>query len=141
MLHHTQDATCTAAVRFWNSEAGVDAFFKLVGTHVHPPPPRTDAEALSTLRAAVPPILVASAAEVDVRVQHAAQDVAHRLRMARESVRRFHDHLCDPAPPRHGVYAGAADRPEEDVASELHVPMPTNPYFARWVQQAHPPPS
>lgn len=132
MLHASQDASCSEAVAFWNSPQGTDAFFRLVGTFVHPPPARDDSEALSTLRRAVPPRLVAAAPEdVDARVHDAARDVAHRMRMSRELSGRFHDFCSQPTPPRHAVYVGPSDRPAN--VEELAVPMAHNPHFQKWM--------
>ena len=134
MLHHTQDAACSSAVRFWTSRPGFDAFVTLVGTHVHPPPSPTDPEVQKALNAAVPVNLVSSAADVDQRVQDAARDVAWRLSASRKLTETFYDSCTRPPPPRHAVYAGESDRLGEDDARELTVPSLRNPNFGNWAQ-------
>lgn len=133
MLHASQDAPCSALVRFWNSPAGEAEFRALVAARVDPPPAPDDPEVLRTLRAAVPRnLVVADDAQVDARVLDAARGVADRLRLTREMVARHHDFVHRPQPARFSVYAGVSDRGGGELAPRL----PANPHYARWLANA-----
>lgn len=129
MLHASQDVGCAHAVRYWNSEAGVGHFARLVGSFVQPGPRRDDAEMLRALRAAVPQVLVAPAEDVEGRVVDAARSVAERLRASRDMAARHYDYCHTPTPSRPSVVHGESDRGE----GELQHRMPTNPHFAKWL--------
>ena len=125
---------CLSAVTFWNSSAGLEAFRKLVSALVHPPPDPNDPHVRHSLRTTVPPMLVANSnADVDARVHAAAKDVAERLRLTREKMRRFYEFCERPVPPRHSTYAGASDRAGQPA--ERAAPVRSNPYFAKWAAE------
>ena len=134
MLHASQDATCSRAVRHWNSPPGLHEFKRMVARHVSPPPRADDARVELALRNAVPRLLLASDDEVHARVADAALAIARRVHGERLVAARHRDACEKPPPPRHSTYVGASDR----VDGELQYALPSNPHYAAWLRAQRP---
>ena len=134
MLHVSQDAPCHPRVAFWRSERGLDAFVRMTGSLVDPPPRRGDPELARALRAALPHgLFVQDAVHVDDAVHAAARAIAEQHARTRVLTSRFDEWVSTARRPRYTAHA-SSDRGcmRED---EMHPPS-TNPYHAQWLASA-----